>query len=127
MCLISEKKTPSTSTNDIKCYKILIPAGGKLFTPYRDFLFPVGEVVVDKVDKEPSECFGVLMIEGGYFHSYKNLQAAKKKVEELKRKVLKGKVLKIYNAVIPATTEYYEGQFEDICSKALQIVDECDD
>lgn len=127
MCLISEKKTPSTSTNDIKCYKILIPAGGKLFTPYRDFLFPVGEVVVDKVDKEPSECFGVLMIEGGYFHSYKNLQAAKKKVEELKRKVLKGKVLKIYNAVIPANTEYYEGQLEDICSKALKVTDECDD
>lgn len=127
MCLISEKKTPSTSTNDIKCYKILIPVGGKLFTPYRDFLFPVGEVVVDKVDKEPSECFGVLMIEGGYFHSYKSLSAAKKNVEELKRKVPKGKVLKIYNAVIPTNTEYYEGQFEDICSKALKVTDECND
>lgn len=127
MCLVSEKKTPSTSTNDIKCYKILIPVGGKLFTPYRDFLFPVGEVVVDEVDKEPSECFGFLMIEGGHFHSYKSLNAAKKKVGELKRKVPKGKVLKIYNAVIPANTEYYEGQFEDICSKALKVTDECND
>lgn len=127
MCLISEKKTPSTSTYDIQCYKILIPVGGKLFTPYRDFLFPVGEVVVDKVDKEPSECFGVLIVESGYFHSYKNLNAAKKKVEELKRKIPKGKVLKIYNTIIPANTEYYEGQFEDICSKALQVIDEYDD
>lgn len=126
MCLVSETKTPSTSTYDIHCYKILIPVGGKLLTPYRDFLFPVGEVVVDKVDKEPSEVFGVLMIEGGYFHSYKNLTAAKKKVDELKRKVPKGQVLKIYNAVIPAGVGYYEGQFEDLCSKALKIVDECD-
>lgn len=127
MCLVSEIKTPSTSTYDIKCYKILIPIGDKLFTPYRDFLFPVGEVVVDPVNKEPSECFGFLMIKGGHFHSYKSLSAAKKKVEELKRKVPKGKVLKIYNALIPSNTEYYEGQFEDICSKVLKITDECDD
>ena len=127
MCLISETKTPSTSIYDIKCYKILIPVDGKLFTPYRNFLFSIDEVVVDKVDKKPSEYFGFLMIEGGYFHSYKSLEAAKKKVEELKRKAPKGKVLKIYNAVIPTNTEYYEGQFEDICSKALKITDECDD
>lgn len=127
MCLTSKEKTPSTSTHDIQCYKILIPVGCKLFTPYRDFLFPVGEVVVDEVNKEPSECFGFLMIEGGYFHSYKSLSAAKKTAEELKRKAPKGKVPKIYNAIIPANTEYYEGQFEDICSKALKVTDECDD
>ena len=127
MCLVSEKKIPSTNTNNIKCYKILIPVGDKLFTPYRDFIFPISEVVIDKVDKEPSEYFGFLIIEGGYFHSYKNLEAAKKKLEELKRKVPKGKVLKIYNAVIPANIEYYEGQFEDICSKALQIIDGCNE
>lgn len=127
MCLISEIKTPSTSTYNIQCYKILIPVGGKLFTPYRDFLFPVGEVVVDKVDKAPSEVFGILMIEGGYFHSYKSLDAAKRIVEELKRKIPKGKVLKIYNAEIPAGVEFYEGHFEDLCSKALKIVNECCD
>lgn len=127
MCLVSEKKTPSTSTYDIQCYKILIPVGGKLFTPYRDFLFPVGEVVVDKVNKEIFEHCGALIVEGGYFHSYKNLAAAKKKVEELKRKIPKGKVLKIYNAIIPAEVDYYEGQFEDLCSKALKVIDECCD
>lgn len=127
MCLVSEIKTPSTSTYDTHCYNILIPVGSKQLTTYRDFLFPVGEVVVDKVDKEPSECFGFAMIEGGHFHSYKSLEAAKKKAKELKRKVPKGKVLKIYNAIIPANTEYYKGQFEDMCSKALQVIDECDD
>ncbi len=127
MCLTSETKTPSTSTYDIQCYKILIPVGGELLTPYRDFLFPVGEVVVDKTEEKTSDCFGVLMIEGGFFHSYKNLSAAKKKVEELKRKVLKGKVLKVYHAEIPAGVEFYEGQFEDLCSKALKIVKECCD
>ncbi len=127
MCLTSETKTPSTSTYDIQCYKILIPVGGELFTPYRDFLFPIGEVVVDKAEEKTSDCFGVLMIEGGFFHSYKNLSVAKKKVEELKRKVPKGKVLKIYHAEIPAGVEFYEGQFEDLCSKALKIVKECCD
>lgn len=127
MCLVSETKTPSTSTYDITCYKILIPVGGKLFTPYRDFLFPVGEVVVDPVDKEPFEVFGVLMIEGGYFHSYKNINAAKKKAEELKRKVPKGKTLKIYKAQIPTGVPFFEGQFEDICSKSLKIIEECFD
>ena len=124
MCLVSEIKTPSTSTYDITCYKILIPVGGKLFTPYRDFLFPVGEVVVDPVDKEPSECFGFLMIEGGYFHSYKNVKAAQKKAEELKRKLPKGKTLKIFEAQIPNGTPFFKGQLEDLCSKSLKIIEE---
>lgn len=127
MCLVSENKVPLISTNDIKCYKILIPIGNKLFTPYRDFPFPISEVVVDKVDKEPTEFFGFIVIEGGYFHSCKSLNAAKKKVAELKRKIPKGNVLKIYNAVIPINTKYYEGRSEDICSKALKIIDECND
>ena len=112
MCLVSEIKTPSTSTYDITCYKILIPVGGKLFTPYRDFLFSVGEVVVDPVDKEPSECFGFLMIEGGYFHSYKNVKAAQKKVEELKRKLPKGKTPKIFEAKIPNGTPFFKGRLK---------------
>lgn len=124
MCLVSTTQVPSTSTYDITCYKILIPVGGKLFTPYRDFLFPVGEVVVDPIDQEPFSVFDVFMIEGGYFHSYKNIRAAKKKVEELKRKISKGKTLKIYEAQIPNGTPYFEGQFEDLCSKSLKILEE---
>lgn len=127
MCLVSETKIPSISTYDIQCYKILIPVGGKLFTPYRDFCFPIGEIVFDKVNKVPTEVFGVFIIEGGYFHSYRSIAAAKKKIKELKHKVPKVKVLKIYNAKIPAGVEFYEGQFEDICSKALEIIDECYD
>lgn len=121
MCLTSETKTPSTSTYDIQCYKILIPVGSEQFTTYRDFLFSVGEVVVNKAEEKTSDCFGVLMIEGGFSHSYENLSAAKKKVEEPKRKILK-----IYHAEIPAGVEFYKRQFEDLCSKALKIVYERD-
>lgn len=127
MCLISETKIPSISAHDIVCYKILIPVGGKLFTPYRDFLFTVGEVVVDKVEKEPSEVFGVVMFEGGYFHSYKNIEAAKKKVIELQRKIPRSKTLKIYKAQMPSGNIFFEGQNEDLCSKSLKIIEECFD
>ncbi|MDE5888576.1 MAG: hypothetical protein K2H20_01005 [Bacilli bacterium] len=127
MCLISETKIPSTSTQDIICYKILIPVGDKLFTPYRDFPFSIGEVVVDQVEKEPSEVFGVVMFEGGYFHSYKNIEITKKKVIELQRKIPRNKTLKIFKSQIPSGTIFFEGQNEDLCSKSLKIIEECFD
>lgn len=124
MCLTSNEKTPSTSTYNITCYKILIPVGGELFSPYRDFLFPVSKVVVDPIDKEPSEIFGVTMIEGGYFHSYTDINTAQKKINELKRKVPKNTVLKIYEAQIPSGTNFFIGLNKDICSKSLKIIKE---
>lgn len=129
MCLVSECDKPSTSTYNIICYKILVPVGGKLVTPYRDFLFPLNEVLEDKVEaKFMPLSYGHIMIEGGYFHSYKSLSMAKKKVDELKRKTKdKKKVFKIYKAEIPSGTNFFEGQFEDICSKSLKIIEECCD
>lgn len=127
MCLISNSEIPLISTSDIVCYKILISINGKLFTPYRDFIFPLEEIVIDKKEEKISEIFNHYMIESGYFHSYKTIEVAKKEVDKLKRKLPKGKVLKIYKSYIPTGTSFFEGQFEDLCSKALRIMKECCD
>lgn len=131
MCLVSDSKTPSISTNDIQCYKILIPVGGKLLTPYRDFSFPIGVVVVDEVPTpELDEIFGVFMVEGGYFHSYSNLETAKfhlGTIEWKYKKTRRGVTPKIYKAEIPANTQFYNGRAGDLCSKSLKIIEECVD
>lgn len=126
MCLATESKTPSINNGyDIVCYKILVHVGGKLITPYMDFLFPVGEIITDKAPDTSFDAFGFRVIESGYFHSYKTLEAAKKKVQELKRKDKKKKEFRIYRAEIPTETPFFEGQFEDLCSKSLKIIEEC--
>lgn len=128
MCLATKTNTPSISTNDIDCYKILIPVGGKLITPYRDFLFPVGEVVTDEVEAPEPKSFGnVYLIEAGYFHAYDNIKSAKKLQEGFRRKASKRIEFKVFKAIIPAGTPYFQNEFGDICSKSLKIVEECCD
>lgn len=131
MCLVSMTSTPSISNNDISCYKILIPVGGKLFTPYRDFLFTLNEVITDKVEvPELFPMWGSYLIEEGYFHSFQTLDEAKNKLLEiqagLKKEKRKDKP-KIYHAIIPAGTSYFLGYWGDICSKSLKITKECFD
>ena len=127
MCLISEFKTPSTNSYNILCYKILISVGSELRTPYRDFLFNIGEVTTDSVEGEPSEVFNHYMIEAGYFHSYKNIDAARQSAGLIQRHSPKGTIVKVFEAQIPAGTPYFEGQFEDLCSKSLLIIKEYSD
>ena len=131
MCLASKTDTPSISINEIDCFKILIPVGGKLFTPYRDFLFSIGEVITDEVEvPEVRQLFGVYLIEEGYFHSCITLEAAKKLLKDIqiqmKREKRKG-IPKIFHAVIPPNTPYLLGGLGDICSKSLKITEECFD
>lgn len=129
MCLATKTNTPSISANDIDCYKILIPVGGKLITPYRDFLFPVGEVVTDEVEAPEPKSFGnVYLIEAGYFHAYDNLRSAMRKRSELMRRLFNKKTeFKVFKAILPAGTPYFQNEFGDICSKSLKIVEECCD
>ena len=125
MCLVSKSGTPLTSAYDIKCYKILVPIGDKFLTPYRDFNFPINKVITSKDGERPFEYNGFFLVSEGYFHSYKNLTAARKKVEDLKRKLPKDKIPKVFEAQIPSGTSFFEGQSEDICSKSLKIIKEC--
>lgn len=125
MCLSSEILYPLIADKEISCYKVLVPVGGNLYTPYRDFCFPLGEVIVDKEEENSRIMWGIKMIESGYFHAYLNLEAAKDLVKCLYRKYkMKSK---IYNAIIPKDSPYYIGQYEDICSKSLKIIEECFD
>lgn len=127
MCLVSEKRNPYISDKDILCYKILIPVRDKLITPYRDFVFNKDIVVNDEAEEKIVEINkGYFMIESGYFHALTSLQKAKETLNTIHRKQ-KIRTYKIYKAIVPKDTHYYTGQFEDICSKSLKIIEECFD
>lgn len=127
MCLVSEKRNPYTSDKDILCYKILIPVRDKLITPYRDFVFNKDIVVNDEAEEKIVEINkGYFIVESGYFHALTSLQKAKETLNTIHR-IVRNKDFKIYKAIVPKDTPYYTGQFEDICSKSLKIIEECFD
>lgn len=128
MCLISNTIRPVINTSDIRCYKILVSIGNELQTPYWNFIFPLGEVIIDVEKEEISEASGKVVIQKGFFHSFTDLNIAKKRLEAFKRRFPENIIPKIYNAIIPAGTKYYIGEIEkDICSKSLKIIDQCND
>lgn len=128
MCLASESKTPSINNEyNIECYKILYLDNGNLYTPFENFHFPIGKTITDTAPDTSFEAFGVLILESGYFHAYKTIEAAQKKLNEIKRKDKRKRFFKIYKAEIPVGVPFYEGQFQDLCSKQLKIIEECFD
>lgn len=127
MCLATRSKEPSVSNEDIICYKVLISVKGELITPYRDFCFPIGKVITDKVEPETKEFQEYLIIEGGYFHSCTDILNATRLQLLIKNITGRRDTVKIYKAVIPANTPYFTDGFGDICSKSLKIVEECCD
>lgn len=132
MCLISNTDTPSTSTYDIECYKVLIEEKGKLYSPYQRYEYEVDDLYIDSTLESPVETFaGFSMIEKGYYHTYKSKEAAKILILELescfRRTKQKLPKIKIYKAEIPAGTRFFEGQYSDLASKSLKILEECCD
>lgn len=119
MCLTSETEIPIVSTEDIKCYKVLVHKNGELISPYREYKYTPNETIKDTLSESVIRVFGVVMIESGYFHSYSNINEAKDLVSYLLRK-WRIKAL-IYNAIIPKGTKYFKGQSNDLCSKSIRI------
>lgn len=118
MCLVTKEKDPTKSSYNIECYKVLTV---QMLSPYRDYKYTMGEVIEDEEEESVIPIFDVYMIDKGYLHSYKTLDAAKKLVDRFKR-ICK---CKIYKAEIPAGTLFYEGAFNEFCSKALKLIEEC--
>ena len=127
MCLATPTIIPYIINTDIICYKILITTKEGLKSPYMEFIFPLRQIMVDQVEAEPVNTFGLYIIEKGYFHSYQTKEAARNKIRQLSRRMPKNQILKVYKASIPAGTEFFKGQYEDLCSKSLQILEECFD
>ena len=129
MCLISKTAIPSKSTYNIECYKVLKIENNKLFSPFVNYEYELGDLYINSEDSQFEEFAGHIMIQNGYYHSYRSKEAANICINELisyKRRI-KSKIptLKIFKAEIPANTNFYEGQYADLASKSLKIIEEC--
>lgn len=124
MCLFTKDLEPLISTYDITCYKILEVKDDKFLSPYQKYPFEIGKEVTDKVSPDPQDVFDYQMIEEGYFHSFTRPSYAEEILPVLRRRNKKANY-KIFEAVIPAGTQYLMGQQDvDICSKTLKIIKE---
>lgn len=134
MCLISKTNIPSKTSSSIECYKVLEVTKDELFSPYIGFRFELNKIYNSNEDTINLEKYtdNKYFVEGGFFHSCKNVNQAKRIISELhsilrRNKTSGAKVYKIFKAEIPIDTEFFEGQYEDIASKSLKIIEECFD
>lgn len=104
MCLYLEKLTPTKARKDITVYKVLNKYTYKQRTIYSTFWrvlgVPDNGILIpkeEKVDIVANELYG------GAIHSFKDIKGAKRLVAR------GGSYTKIFKAVIPKGTLYYEG------------------
>ena len=121
MCLCTKEKDPKIAEGDILTYKIIASKKNVYYTPYRDYIIQFNIRLEDIIEEDIKYLFNVYMIESGYFHSYTDLESAKKEFLKLKKKMPKNIELKIYDSIIPKGTPYYIGMRSDICSKSIII------
>lgn len=112
MCLISKNKRPKTAKQDIECFKVLkqekdTPENFKhiYYTVIRNQMVVAG-TFVETGRKPATNSQGCSIVEGGWFHSFKD----KKQADEF----CKLGELGMFNyvtvrAVIPKGAKYYEG------------------
>ena len=105
MCLIIKDRRKK-ATENITCYKVLLNYNDSLASPctFRDIhnhtCWNVGETKTDANKGKRNKN----MVEGGYFHSYKTIESARRLVHDYPRLPLE-----IYKSIIPKSTWYYEG------------------
>lgn len=121
MCLYSKSRNPSRSDSDIICYKVVKRTESGYYSYYQnsfltknltDFVFTDSAPVIIEVYSD-RRC-----ITSGFIHSYKVYSYAM----DLVKMSLVWKCIpeaEIWECMIPAGTDYYEGIHGDICSKKL--------
>lgn len=76
MCLTIAKEIHDR-TEAIKCYKVLFKNADRFYSPFYDFEYRIGETYDAKGEQEITFYDdGSIMIEGGFFHSAKDLWSA---------------------------------------------------
>lgn len=105
MCLIV-KDCRKKATEDITCYKVLLNYNDSLASPctfgdiHNHTCWNVGETKTDTNKGKRNKN----MVEGGYFHSFNTIESAMRMVLDFP-----SAPLKIFKAIIPQGTLYYEG------------------
>lgn len=118
MCLSTLQSKPEFTNEDIVVYKLLT---SDLVSPWYNFQFELNKVFEDPQLENSSDVFQNIKLVGvGYFHSFDNLDSAKRKYEFMSKRYPKIKFA-IYKAVIPKGSSYYSGLNKDLCSKKIKL------
>ena len=129
MCLSKAHRFPRISWKPIKCYKLVCKENGKLYTPFRNV-----EIMLNKPIKPSRNLFNSLLcdtigdtIEGGGVHAYINMRLAfvtMRYSNMLSNAVHSSDPCKVYEAIIPPFTFYWEGESNDIAARELIVTKE---
>lgn len=123
MCLFAKKK--SRADSDIICYKVGIPMENGITSPYMGFPFLFNKEYTDEAPEGLQELEGKkFCVSSGFFHSFGDKKRAEKEANDLIRGYGGSIIFKVYRAIIPKGTEYYEGILYDMCSKKIKILND---
>ena len=115
MCLYLKSSKVRIAKEDIICYKFLVKEVGSYFTPYQSSLIEVGKLIEDTeslmIEKTSKRDFNFILY-GGMFHTFKDIEAARKDVRWFANNMSRVNEYVIFKCIIPKGTEYYEGTFE---------------
>ena len=107
MCLYSKTEKPKKAKEDIICYKFLVMKNGCLQSPYLPFVWSTDKEYTAEKSKmrwPPKD------IKDGYFHTYKEKDAAMRQAEEwIHSHPLTPYPRRLYECVIPKDSYYFEG------------------
>lgn len=128
MCLIINHRNLKTATKDIIVYKMLLKDfRGRICSPFRFSKYKFNELKVDDVPADiQKNKKGYRVVTKGFLHAYRTADTATKAIEDYttRNKIPDKHSLVIHKAIIPAGTKYYEGKWQDICAKALTVLEE---
>lgn len=128
MCLIINHRNLKIATRDITVYKMLIKDfRGRVCSPFRFAKYEFNKLKEDNIPTDiRKNKKGDRIVTKGFLHAYRTVDAATRAIEEYTtiNKVPDKHSLVIHKAVSPAGTKYYEGIWQDICAKALTVLEE---
>lgn len=144
MCTIVKSRISKRSEEDLVCYKILeIEFGNKNYqTPYT--YFPVSTDIIngkepliaenkESLRKTQFESGTYWSVNGGYIHTYMDLECAKNKILTL-RETYDTSIFNLFKCIIPKGTKYYVGfndgflieEAESYASEKISFVEQVD-
>lgn len=119
MCLVKLHNLPKKSKNEIKVYKALrYMSKGTYLTPFLEEPVNLGEKIKARYDWK--DCPNNNQIGGEGVHAYRSINLAICKL--FFSSLINNLDIKIFEAIIPPNTEYWEGE-DDIASVELLITE----
>lgn len=117
MCLVTKNLNFKVAHKDIKVYKIVIVSNGDngkcYLSPFQFFTIYLNKTYVDMNGMQAYKYVGHYQIDGGVFHVYKNLCAAKRDLKYLqKRGRFEHHTLAILQGRIKKCSSYIKGKYK---------------